>query len=142
MSPVVVKDHSVVFPDSQQPSAQYLEQGWTDEREIGQLLLQGNRPCIQNKYCTQKTSLSHLIVNLEFLHHAQLHKHSQSSCNHGINVQRKVVEGQLINAQLTNQRNVSSLDGTKREEREDSEDVLDYTHVPYQILPHLNSSTA
>lgn len=52
---------------------------------------------------------SHLIVNLKFLHHSQLHKHSQSGRYHGVNIQREIVKGELIDAQLANEGNVSSL---------------------------------
>lgn len=57
----------------------------------------------------KKGQWSYLIVNLELLHHSQLHEHPQSGCNHGVNVQREIVKGQLVDAQLANQGNVSSL---------------------------------
>lgn len=69
---------------------------------------------------------SHLIVDLKFLHHSQLHEHPQSGRDHGIHVQGEIVEGELPDAQLAHQGNVSGLfhrggrkhRGTKREFRE------------------------
>lgn len=58
---------------------------------------------------TKKERWSNLVVDLEFLHHPQLHKHPQSSRYHGVNVQREIIKGQLIDAQLANQGDVSSL---------------------------------
>lgn len=51
----------------------------------------------------------HLVVDLEFLHHSQLHEHPQSGRDHGVDVQREVVEGELIDAQLADQGDVGSL---------------------------------
>lgn len=42
----------------------------------------------------------HLIINLKFLHNTKLQKHAQGGGNHGIIVQRKVIEVELINSQL------------------------------------------
>lgn len=51
----------------------------------------------------------YLIVNLKFLHHPQFHEHPQSGCYHGIDVQREVVEGELVDAQLADEGNVGGL---------------------------------
>lgn len=55
------------------------------------------------------TGSSNLVVDLEFLDHAQLDEHPQSGRDHGVNVQREIVEGELIDAQFTDEGNVGSL---------------------------------
>lgn len=55
------------------------------------------------------TGSSHLVVDLKLLDHAQLDEHPQSGRDHGVNIQREIVEGELIDAQFTDEGNVGSL---------------------------------
>lgn len=57
----------------------------------------------------EENPLSHFIVDLEFLHHPQLHEHSQRRRYHGVDVQGEIIKGELVDAQLTDQGDVSSL---------------------------------
>lgn len=55
------------------------------------------------------TGRSYLVVDLKLLDHPQLDEHPQSGRDHGVDVQREIVEGELIDAQLTDEGNVGSL---------------------------------
>lgn len=52
---------------------------------------------------------AYLIVNLKFLNHPQFHEHPQSGCYHSIDVQREVVKGELVDAQLADEGDVGGL---------------------------------
>lgn len=68
------------------------------------------------------TGRSYLVVDLKLLDHPQLDEHPQSGRDHGVHVQREVVEGELIDAQLTDQGNVGGL-SDRRWRREGEETV-------------------
>lgn len=42
----------------------------------------------------------YLVVDFKFLNHPQLHEHPKSSCDHGINVERKVIKMYVINGKF------------------------------------------
>lgn len=109
MSPVVVKDHSVVFSDSQQPPAQRLREGGREVQLASPQTCYGNSEGVWG---------SHLIVDLKLLDHPQLDEHPQSGRDHGVNVQGEIVKGELVNAQLTDQGDVSGLLGHRWRGRE------------------------
>lgn len=52
---------------------------------------------------------SYLIVNFKFLYHPQLHEHPQGSCDHGVNIKRKVIKMYVIDGKFWHQRDVGCL---------------------------------
>ena len=52
---------------------------------------------------------SYLIVNLKFLYHPQLHEHPQSSRDHGVNVERKVIKMYVVDGEFWHQGDVGCL---------------------------------
>lgn len=56
---------------------------------------------------------SYLVVNFKFLYHPQLYEHPKGSRNHGINVQRKVIEMYVIDGKFRHQGNVGCLERQK-----------------------------
>lgn len=103
----MVKDHSVVFSDSQQPPAQRLERG---KRSVCQQL---SAAATAQTPPTQEKGFGicggYLIVDLKFLDHSQLYEHPQSCRDHGVHIQREIVEGELVDAQFTDERDVGGL---------------------------------
>lgn len=60
-----------------------------------------------------QSSTSYLVVNFKFLYHPQLHEHPKSSCDHGIDVERKVIEMYVIDGKFRHQRDVGCLQKQK-----------------------------
>lgn len=74
--------------------------------------------------------ISYFIVNFKFLHHPQLHEHPESSCDHGINVKRKVIKVYVIDGKFWHQRDVGCL----QNRRHKSSQVHQLFQTPHQAL--------
>lgn len=53
--------------------------------------------------------MPHLVVNFKLLNNSKFQKHPKRCSDHGVVVQREVIEMKLINAQLTAQGNLCCL---------------------------------
>lgn len=113
----MIQNHSVVFPDSQEPPAQCLGEekkeistrasGYDDDAagfSLGESVSGSDILSIKKDVC-----VAYLVVDLKLLDHSQFHEHPQGGRYHGIDVQGEVVEGELVDPQLADEGDVGGL---------------------------------
>lgn len=93
MSPVVIRHGSIVLPHGQKPAAQNLDTQRRAKPNVKQCCVYQ----IQH-LCEHLFLAPYLIVNFKLLDDTKFQKHPERSGDHGVIVQREVVEVKLVDA--------------------------------------------
>lgn len=108
MPPVVIQNHSVIFPHCQKPPTQCLK--WKRKIASGTRTSTNGASFANTKAADYLCRADgYLIVNSKFLNYSKLHEHPEGCCYHGIRIKGEIIKVDIIYTKLWHQRDVCCL---------------------------------